>query len=225
MPTPTESLQQGDNEVNELLAAIHQSPLPMLVTDNRKPDNPILDVNQAFLTLTGYSREDVIGRNCRFLTGPGTETEARSELRRAVIEGRPTVVEITNYRKDGRAFRNAVMLAPVRNGSGKTKFFVGSQMDTGEAGFSSGLRKDRARRLVATLTRRPRQVLELMVAGYRNKQIAGFLGIHEKTVKMHRERLLRALGVKSSAEAVRIAVEADLIIIDPDELRKGRYQS
>ena len=224
MPTLEESLPKDEKDVEELLAAIHLSPLAMLVTDNRKPDNPILDVNQAFVKLTGYTRDEVIGRNCRFLTGPGTEIEARSELRRAVNEGRPTVVELTNYRKDGRAFRNAVMLAPVRNSKGETKFFVGSQMDTGEAGCSSGLRKDRARRLVTMLTPRPRQVLELMVGGYRNKQIAGFLGIHEKTVKMHRERLLRALGVKSSAEAVRIAVEAE-IFIDPDESQTEQSRS
>lgn len=224
MPTQEDSFSKDEKDIDELLAAIHMSPLAMLVTDNRTPNNPIMDVNQAFLTLTGYTRDEVIGRNCRFLTGPATEIEARSELRQAVSEGRPTVVEITNYRKDGRAFRNAVMLAPVRNARGETKFFVGSQMDTGQAGCSSGLRKDRARRLVTMLTPRPRQVLELMVGGYRNKQIAGILGIHEKTVKMHRERLLQALGVKSSAEAVRIAVEAD-ILIDPDESQTARSRS
>lgn len=88
--------------------------------------------------------------------------------------------------------------------------FVGSQMDVGAAGGGSGLRQTRARELVARLTPRLRQTLELMAMGYRNKQIGGFLGIEEKTVKMHRSRLIEALGVNTSADAIRIAVEAGI---------------
>lgn len=197
-----------------LLESIHSSPLAMIVTDARLDDNPIIDANEAFTELTGYARDEILGRNCRFLSGPGTERDAKRELRAAVEEGRATVVELTNYRKDGSAFRNAVMLAPVRDANG-VAYFVGSQMETGEGEGASGLRRSHARKLVEGLTPRLRQVLELMVPGYRNKEIAGMLGIHEKTVKMHRERLITALGIKSSAEAVRIAVEAELVVNDP----------
>ncbi len=209
-------------DIRTLLASVDASPLAMIVTDNRAPDNPIIAANSAFLGLTGYSRAEVLGRNCRMLSGPGTEAEARTELRNAILEERPTIVELTNYRKDGSAFRNAVMIAPVRGDDGNAALFVGSQMDTGAAGCSAGLRGTRARKLVGALTPRLRQVLELMVAGCRNKQIGGLLGIQEKTVKMHRERLIEALQVKTSAEAVRVAVEADLIVNDPVKSRSGR---
>ena len=111
--------------------------------------------------------------------------------------GTPAIVELTNYRKDGTPFRNAVMLAPVLDAEGSVSMFVGSQMDVGAAGAGSGLRQTRARELVARLTPRLRQTLELMAMGYRNKQIGGFLGIEEKTVKMHRSRLIEALGVNT----------------------------
>lgn len=193
----------------------------MIVTSSGD-DQAILEANRAFLDLTGYAREEVIGRNCRFLAGPGTEGEARAELREAIRQARPTIVELTNYRKDGSPFRNAVMIAPVRSANGAASFFVGSQMDTSVAGVSSGLRQTRARKLVAKLTPRLRQVLELMMAGYRNKEIGGFLNIQEKTVKMHRERLIHALDVKTSAEAVRVGVEADLLVSDPEGSRNAR---
>lgn len=170
-----------------------------------------MEANEAFLELTGYRRDEIIGRNCRFLAGRGTEPEAQSLLRDAIAEGRPTIVELTNYRKDGTPFRNAVMLAPVLDPDGSVAMFVGSQMDVGASGTGSGLRQTRARDLVANLTPRLRQTLELMAMGYRNKQIGGILGIEEKTVKMHRSRLIEALGVKTSADAIRIAVEAGIV--------------
>lgn len=191
-----------------LRAWIHRTPIATIVTDNRKADNPIVEVNEAFLALTGYSRDEVVGKNCRFLAGLGTEPEAQGVLREAVADGEPTIVELTNYRKDGTPFRNAVMLAPVFDEDGAVCMFIGSQMDVGDG--SGGLRQTRARHLVAKLTPRLRQTLELMAMGYRNKQIGGQLGIEEKTVKMHRSRLIDALGVKTSADAIRIAVEAGI---------------
>ena len=191
-----------------LRASIHRTPIATIVTDNRDRDNPIVEANDAFLALTGYSRDEVVGRNCRFLAGLGTEPEAQAALREAVAAGRPAIVELTNYRKDGSPFRNAVMLAPVFDEQGAACMFIGSQMDVGDG--AGGLRQTRARNLVAKLTPRLRQTLELMAMSYRNKQIGGRLGIEEKTVKMHRSRLIEALGVKTSADAIRIAVEAGI---------------
>lgn len=204
------------DEIDAIIASIERTPIATVVTDNRLPDNPIIAANQAFIELTGYPRDEIIGRNCRFLAGRGTEPEARAALRRAVDRGAPAVVELTNYRRDGTAFRNAVMIAPVHGKNGSVVLFLGSQMDVTANDASAGLRIGRARRLVKRLTPRQRQVLRLMSAGYRNKQIGGILGIDEKTVKMHRARLLDALGVPASANAIRIAIEADLEISDPD---------
>jgi hypothetical protein len=206
-----------EDEFDSLRASIHETPIATIVTDNRLNDNPIVEVNTAFEILTGYSRDEIVGRNCRFLSGPGTDPEARAALRSAVAQGRPTLVELVNYRKDGRPFRNAVMLAPVLDANTKVAMFIGSQMEVDSARTESAPRRTKAIELVNTLTPRLRQTLELMATGYRNKQIGGMLGIEEKTVKMHRGRLFRALGVSNSAEAIRIAVEAGIPVSTPDE--------
>ncbi|HEX8468538.1 MAG TPA: PAS domain-containing protein [Allosphingosinicella sp.] len=193
-----------------LLASIDHSPIASVITAARLPDNPIVAVNRAFCELTGYERDEIVGRNCRFLAGAGTEPAPQATLRRAVAEARPALVELTNYRKDGTAFLNAVMVAPVLGEDGELAYFLGSQMDVGSGPGLSTPRRQQSKQLVQTLTPRQLQVLAHMIAGYRNKQIAGFLAIDEKTVKMHRASLLARLGIGSSAEAVRIGVEAGL---------------
>ncbi|WP_380871738.1 hypothetical protein ACFB49_26910 [Sphingomonas sp. DBB INV C78] len=204
------------NEIREhmrtdhLCALIEATPIATVVTNPRIRDNPVIAANDAFCTLTGYALNEILGRNCRFLSGRGTEPAPRAALRRAVAEARPELVELTNYRKDGTAFRNAVMIAPLLGEDGKIAWFVGSQMDVTNRAASLELPRSQAERKVAMLTPRHLQVLKFMIAGYRNKQIAGFLSISEKTVKMHRKGLLTRLGAPTSADAIRIGVEAGL---------------
>jgi PAS domain S-box-containing protein len=194
-----------------LIEAIGLSPLAMVVSNPRRPDNPLELVNDAFCTLTGYAEAQVVGRNCRFLAGAGADPEATEQIRAAVRAARPALVEILNYRADGTAFRNGVMITPLFGAGGEVEWFLGSQVDLGpEAGASLARRRSSAAEKVAALPPRRRQVLALMARGRLNKQIAWELKIGEKTVKMHRALLLEQLGVATSAEAIRIAVEAGL---------------
>jgi PAS domain S-box-containing protein len=203
-------MQNADSE-DELFASIEHTPIATIVTNPRLPDNPIVAVNEPFLKLTGYSREEVLGRNCRFLAGPETEQQGSAALARATAEARPELTELLNYRRDGTAFRNAVMIAPVFGASGELLYFLGSQMDVTGGGTAPPVdRRRQAGAQVDGLTGRQREVLQQMTLGYRNKQIAIRLGISEKTVKMHRAALLSKLGAATSADAVRIAVEAGL---------------
>ena len=197
-------------EQRQLIASISLSPIATVVTDARLDDNPIIAVNEAFLRLTGYPEHEVIGRNCRFLRGPDTDQAARHRLGEAVREARPVLVELLNYRKDRSPFMNAVMIAPVFDDAGRPLLFVGSQMDVPAMRAAGEDRSARALELVSRLTRRQRQVLEQLVMGRRNKQIAAALGIGEKTVKLHRAAMLVRLGSPSSADAIRIGVEAGL---------------
>jgi PAS domain S-box-containing protein len=87
------------DEFKAILDSIHATPLATIVTDPRQPDNPIIDANEPFTLLTGYAREEILGRNCRFLAGSATEPEARRALREAVAKHQPIVVELTNYKK------------------------------------------------------------------------------------------------------------------------------
>jgi PAS domain S-box-containing protein len=194
--------------IEESVAA---SPLAMVVTNPRRADNPIEVANQAFCALTGYREQEILGRNCRFLAGEETDALVQAQLRAAIAAKRPALVDILNYRRDGSRFRNGVMIVPLFDEEGDLAFFLGSQVDLGSddtAGMS--LRRVRAASLVQALPRRQRQVLEGMSKGLLNKQIAFDLGIAEKTVKMHRVLLLERLGGVTTAEAIRIAVEAGL---------------
>ena len=99
------------------------------IADARLPDRPLIYVNQGFERVTGYPIAEVLGRNCRFLQGPGTDPQALAEIRDAVAGLRECIVEILNYRKDGRAFWNRLSITPVRNDAGEVTHFIGIQSD------------------------------------------------------------------------------------------------
>lgn len=99
------------------------------ISDPALPDNPLVYANPAFLQMTGYRAEEVVGRNCRFLQGPGTDPEARQRIGEALREGRPVESVLLNYRKDGTPFWNRLSIAPVRDAAGRITHFVGIQED------------------------------------------------------------------------------------------------
>ena len=186
---------------------IMNSKVAAVVSDPLSPDNPIIACNDAFMALTGYAREEILGRNCRFLRGERTEPEQTAMLREAVAEHRPVMVELINYRKDGSPFRNAVMIAPLFDEAGALRYYLGSQMAIDDSGAS---RHEQARKRIEHLSRRQGQILAALAKGRLNKQIAYELSLTERTVKMHRAAMLKALDVRTVAEAIRIAIEAGL---------------
>ena len=101
----------------------------LCITDPAQPDNPIVYVNDSLLQITGYAREDVIGRNCRFLQGPETAPEATDRVRSSIREGLPCLVELLNYRKDGSPFWNGLSISPLRDAFGRVAHFVGVLTD------------------------------------------------------------------------------------------------
>jgi PAS domain S-box-containing protein len=143
------------------LVAVERTRMPMVVTDACKPDNPIVLANQAFLDLTGYSAEEVIGRNCRFLQGPGTAPDAIAALRRATADGRAVELEILNYRKDGTSFWNALHIDPVPNARGELVYFFASQRDETERRRAQALEATE-RRLLKEVDHRAMNALALV---------------------------------------------------------------
>jgi len=192
-----------------LTAIIGTSPIAAVISNPRLPDNPIVECNDAFLALTGYQRAEIIGHNCRFLSGADTEPWLTEMLRNAIRRRQPIMVEILNYKKDGTPFRNAVMVAPIFDAAGDLEYFLGSQVEIAEdATRANEPRRAAAHDKVAALSPRQREVLVQIAAGKLNKQIAYDLGLTERTVKMHRAAVLVALGVRTSADAIRLAIEA-----------------
>jgi PAS domain S-box-containing protein len=117
---------------NIFFAAVEMTRMPMTVTDPRQPDNPIVFANGAFVDLTGYGQDEIIGRNCRFLQGPQTDQRTLDEVRKAIAEERAVAVDLLNYRKDGTPFWNALFLGPIFDEDGKLLYFFASQMDITE---------------------------------------------------------------------------------------------
>lgn len=188
---------------------IKGSSVAAVITNPRLPDNPIIACNRAFEQLTGYQEDEIVGRNCRFLAGPRTPPLLSEEIGEAVREKRPVLAEIPNFKKDGTPFRNAVLIVPIFDEHGELEYFLGSQSEVPDKPSADLLERQRStRHLIASLPRRQREVLAGMLQGNRNKQIAHQLGISLRTVKMHRAAALKALGAKTSTDAIRAAVEA-----------------
>ncbi|WP_458095842.1 histidine kinase famiy protein [Roseomonas sp. WA12] len=118
-----------DSHSDIFFAAVEMTRMPMIVTDPHRADNPIVFANHAFLKMTGYGWDEVIGRNCRFLQGPDTDRETVNEVRRAVETRREIATEILNYRKNGSTFWNALFISPVLNPEGELIYFFASQLD------------------------------------------------------------------------------------------------
>lgn len=135
IPGPRPTVEHGhasevaDHRDDIFFAAIELTRMPMLVTDPRQPDNPIIFANRAFLAMTGYEIDEVLGRNCRFLQGPDTDRDTIAAIRDAVEQRVEISVELLNYRKDRSSFWNALFISPVFNWQGELVYFFASQLD------------------------------------------------------------------------------------------------
>jgi len=109
------------------IKALQTAQQNFVVTDPSLPDNPIVYATQGFLNLTGYTLDQVLGRNCRFLQGPETDPKAVEKIRRAIEEGSDMSVCLLNYRVDGTTFWNQFFIAALRDAAGNITNYVGVQ--------------------------------------------------------------------------------------------------
>nr|AML77157.1 putative LOV domain-containing protein [Gloriosa superba] len=121
------------------LGRIKQS---FVLTDPHLPDMPIVYCSDDFLSLTGYTRQEVLGCNCRFLNGSDTDVEVLHQIRDSIRAEQSCTVRLLNYRKDGSSFWNLLHVSPVRNASGKIAFFVGVQIEESSKNVGHGLRPE-----------------------------------------------------------------------------------
>ena len=125
--------KKGTTWVSMFTEATRKLPHAVLVADTRVAGLPLISINDAFMQLTGYTHDEVIGQNCRFLQGPATEEASVAELVRSIRERQSCVVKITNYRKDGGMFTNELSLHPVFDSRGVYRYIVGVASDAGES--------------------------------------------------------------------------------------------
>jgi len=120
--------QERDLELRS--KAMEETPIGITIGDAEQDDIPIVYANEGFRQLTGYSHDTVIGRNCRFLQGEGTDEATVDNIRAAIDAKEPIQTQVLNYRANGTPFWNKVTIAPVMaEEGGQVTHFVGIQED------------------------------------------------------------------------------------------------
>ncbi len=102
------------------------------LADPDQEDLPLVYANKAFEKITGYSQEETLGRNCRFLQGTDHDQEAVAQLKAAIKNKEPVEVTLKNYKKNGELFYNHLMMTPLFDSKGNLLYFLGVQYDATE---------------------------------------------------------------------------------------------
>ena len=128
-----------------LIEALIHSQQNFVLSDPSLPDNPIVYCSEGFCKLTGYKRQHILGRNCRFLQGPGTDQGAVDIIRKGVVEGCDISVCLLNYKADGSPFWNQFFVAALKDSAGEIINYVGVQCEVNTLPIEEI--KDRVKRL------------------------------------------------------------------------------
>jgi len=115
-----------DTALRDLLEE-DETEMSVVFSDPSLPDNPMIFVSDEFEAQTGYSPEEAVGRNCRFLQGPETSEDAIQAIRHGLRAETRFTIDIVNYRKDGSTFINRLRIRPIYDTDGQLLFFAGAQ--------------------------------------------------------------------------------------------------
>ena len=190
------------------------------VADARQPQMPLIYCNPAFTQVTGYSPEEVLGYNCRFLQGSDTDSGTVTAIRTAIKEGRHLKVVLRNYRKDRTPFWNELVLSPVYSAHGELTYFIGVQNDITSQKQAEDALRDLNRELDDRVYRRTQELLEALQAAAESREqallIVGLtLEYRNYETKGHTERVTHAAVSLGQA----LGLEKQLL----KDLRWGSY--
>ncbi|RIX97947.1 PAS domain-containing protein [Aureimonas flava] len=210
-----------DSHDDIFFAAVETTRMPMTVTDPHQPDNPIVFANNAFIQMTGYSREEIVGNNCRFLQGPDTDRATIAEVRAAIESRSEIATEVLNYRKDGSTFWNALFISPVYDPDGRLVYLFGSQLDVSrrrdaEEGLRQAQKMEALGQLTGGIAHDFNNLLQI-VTGY-VEVIASQL---EKP-EIDRVRAVRAVDNVRSASARAVTLTQQLLAFARKQRLEGR---
>src|SRR5262245_5661514 len=121
--------KQSENRLRLMERAFESAGTGVTILDARTSEYPVTHANRAFLDMTGYTQQEIVGKNLRLLRGPETDVAAQTELRDALSSGRPARVLLKNYRKDGTTYLNDLAAAPLLDPSGRVTHYVAVQTD------------------------------------------------------------------------------------------------
>ncbi|MEX1382672.1 PAS domain S-box protein, partial [Lutibacter sp.] len=144
-----------NKEIEELLSirnkALEFAMNGIIIVDAKKEDAPIIYCNKSFSELTGYSKDEIIGKNCRFLQNDDRDQKEILIMKSAIEEGKPCQVVLRNYRKDGSMFWNELNITPIFSNTGKPTHFIGVQKDV-TARKKALILKDQIRKILEMIT-------------------------------------------------------------------------
>ena len=163
--------------------AIAEAGIGVTIADAQADDEPLVFANDGFRELTGYGRDEALGRNCRFLQGDDTDPDAVAEIRKAIDDEEPVSVTLRNYRADGTAFWNELEVTPVEDETGTVTHYLGFQRDVTE-------RRERMRlfeHLHEATERLQRAETKAAVAESAVKSVRDILGLDVSTCWFPRE--------------------------------------
>merc|ERR1711871_302527 len=187
------------------VGAAETFPACIVISDMAIPGNPMMFVNQEFTRVTGYSKDEAQGRNCRFLQGPGTEPASVAVIQDTLRRGVDCHVRLTNYRKNGDTFQNLLSMRPVHDTNGVYRFCIGVQF---EVGRSDNL-KERLKKLDSLLQLLPSRIN----VGAAKKR---------KGRTHHRRAVPSSVG-KATAELLENALEVTQAVADTDIRSAARF--
>ncbi|WP_297884404.1 bacterio-opsin activator domain-containing protein [uncultured Halorubrum sp.] len=144
---PRQDVSEHEPTAAEVTRAVEDAPIGISISDPDLPDYPLVYVNDAWKDHTGYPVEEALGRNPRFLQGPGTDPETVEEIAEALGNEEEVTVEIRNYRRDGTPFWNELTVAPIYDEDGDLAHYVGFQNDVSERKEAERLAQERAEKL------------------------------------------------------------------------------
>lgn len=216
--------------------AMSQTRMAVCLTDPHHKEQPIVFANRAFRELTGYSKEEIVGRNCRFLQGPETDRKKVQAIRDALDAEKVVVVELLNYRKDGTSFWNALHLGPIYDKHGKLLYYFGSQWDVTDV-HTARAEETHAKAMAREISHRMKNMFSVIggivsITGRRmqasgiadriNERIQALGRAYEPTLDeahfgtIEIGQAIRAVLAPYDPECDRISLDGDVVRTDPN---------
>ncbi|MFC7041975.1 PAS domain S-box protein [Halonotius sp. GCM10025705] len=157
--------EEQEAELRMKTEAIDAAPIGITITDPTQEDNPMIYVNDKFCELSGYDRDEILGRNCRFMQAGLSQKESIDAIRNAIDANEPVSTTVRNVKKDGTEFWNLVTIAPVKDKTGDVQNWIGFQQDVTEQRQRKEELKQTTERLESIVAAAPNPILAVDTDG------------------------------------------------------------